>query len=127
MSAFRKNRLTPSGWLLLSLLGGGISLAAQAEIVLQYGAAPGYGWVYARDGRVMPTIVVAPPVSGSNASYLAQRSRAWYSYGRQGTGSGLPLVISPMSGTAGDVTERQIRARNHVAQANAYRLHFYDR
>lgn len=127
MSVSLKNKLILVGWALLFLgVSGSVVPSAKAEIVLQYGA-PGYSLGYTRDGRIMSTIVVAPPVTGSNASYLAQRSRAWYSYGRQGTGSGLPLVIAPMAGMSGDVSDRQIRARSHVAQANAYRLHFYDR
>lgn len=113
-------------WALTLVLGGVGILPANAEIVFQYGV-PGYAMGFTNEGRGMTTIVIAPPVSGSQASYLAQRSRAWYSYGRQGTGSGLPLVIAPMRGMSGDVSERQIRARNHVAQANAYRLHYYDR
>ncbi|CAB1367378.1 hypothetical protein [Denitratisoma oestradiolicum] len=126
MSVFLKNKPSLLGAMLLFLCVGVALSSAKAEIVLQYGV-PGYSFGYNRDGRIMSTIVVAPPVAGSNAAYLAQRSRAWYSYGRQGTGSGLPLVIAPMSGMSGDVSERQIRARSHVSQANAYRLHFYDR
>lgn len=125
MSAFRKNKISVVQWMLALILGGVGVLPANAEIVLQYGV-PGYTLGFTNEGRRMPTIFIAPPASWSQASYLTQRSRAWYSYGRQGSGSGLPLVITPM-GMSGDVSARQIRVRNHVAQANAYRLRYYDR
>lgn len=120
MSAFLKNRAV----LTLAVLAGLGAASADAAIVIDYGAA-GYGQGWRMGSRGMPAILMVPSVADSQAGYLMNRSRAWYRYG-QGGGAA-PLVVVPMTGVPEAASERQLRARNHVGRANAYRLHYFDR
>lgn len=127
MLAFRKNK---TSLIRVAVLAAGLGLMvspAVATIVIEYGVSGyGYGLSMGGGGRTMPSLVVVPPQAGSQAGYLMNRSRSWYTYGRQ-NGSSVPLVVAPMTGMSGDVSERQWRARGHVGRANAYRLRYYDR
>lgn len=120
MSASPKNK---ASWM-YALLAGLVAAPASATVVIEYDVA-GYGQGLTAGRRGMPSIIVVPPVVDSQAGYLMNRSRAWYRYGRGGTAA--PLVVVPMTGVSGDVTERQLRARSHVGRANAYRLRYFDR
>jgi len=121
----RSNLLAGFASATLALVLAVAPVQASAEILLQ--SNQGF-WVngsqFAYGTSTMPGIVLVPEVRG-NSGFMAQRARAWASYRRADSSTGLLLVDPAGSGTLSATSPRQATVRSHVARATAYRLEYF--